>query len=431
MRDAQQFDHQLAGGTFRQPLAQMIEHVAVGLARPELISIHQVQQRHRLAPECVDHVPVIDDVTVLAVTAGAASYQGQHPRAADEQLHPVIVQARSRTVADEARGYGIKYLAQDEAAGGADVDQLVLIVCGAVIWQWLQHAAFGINALRVAGVLATDDLVDERAIREEVVEVDSNAHQQRVTDRVLQMAVETIDSAVLVRDTAVVTSRFHAVMPAQCIVAAGQILAGLVVKITERGRQTVTTMLERCAAEGPQGILQAFGKRHVTLAAQDDMRVLKTRAGQAEVIQPMIEFETGDTHGEVSISVKSDSPMRPGSCTCRKITSRSLPFSARHWWIRRSMVRRTPSGRSGCRRSISSKIAIGRKSGAALSMGTISASKIATSGSGRRRPRGRGVCDGKRGSFSMRYAVRKLIAAWAAAAGFFTVNLDFMYSLIW
>ncbi len=31
----------------------------------------------------------------------------------------------------------------------------------------------------------------------------------------------------------------------------------------------------------------------------------------------------------------------------------------------------------------------------------------------------------------MRYAVRKLIAAWVAAAGIFTVNLDFMYSLIW
>jgi hypothetical protein len=30
----------------------------------------------------------------------------------------------------------------------------------------------------------------------------------------------------------------------------------------------------------------------------------------------------------------------------------------------------------------------------------------------------------------MRYAVLRLIAAWAAAAGFFTVNLDFMYSLI-
>ena len=31
----------------------------------------------------------------------------------------------------------------------------------------------------------------------------------------------------------------------------------------------------------------------------------------------------------------------------------------------------------------------------------------------------------------MRYALAKLIAACAAAAGFDTVNRDFMYSLIW
>jgi coproporphyrinogen III oxidase-like Fe-S oxidoreductase len=31
----------------------------------------------------------------------------------------------------------------------------------------------------------------------------------------------------------------------------------------------------------------------------------------------------------------------------------------------------------------------------------------------------------------MRYALIRLIAAWAAAAGFVSVNLDFMYSLIW
>jgi coproporphyrinogen III oxidase-like Fe-S oxidoreductase len=31
----------------------------------------------------------------------------------------------------------------------------------------------------------------------------------------------------------------------------------------------------------------------------------------------------------------------------------------------------------------------------------------------------------------MRYAVLKLIAAWAAAAGIDSVSLDFMYSLIW
>lgn len=60
-----------------------------------------------------------------------------------------------------------------------------------------------------------------------------------------------------------------------------------------------------------------------------------------------------------------------------------------------------------------------------------SGSKISTSGSGRRRPRGRAFCDGNRGSFSMRYALVKLIAAWAAAGGFVSVSLDFMYSLIW
>ena len=50
---------------------------------------------------------------------------------------------------------------------------------------------------------------------------------------------------------------------------------------------------------------------------------------------------------------------------------------------------------------------------------------------GRRRPRGAAFCDGNRGSLSIRYADFKLIAACAAAAGIFSVNLDFMNSLIW
>ena len=39
--------------------------------------------------------------------------------------------------------------------------------------------------------------------------------------------------------------------------------------------------------------------------------------------------------------------------------------------------------------------------------------------------------DGSRGSLSMRYAVFKLIAAWAAATGTVSVSLDFMYNLVW
>jgi len=53
---------------------------------------------------------------------------------------------------------------------------------------------------------------------------------------------------------------------------------------------------------------------------------------------------------------KADRFIRPGSCTCRKITSCSAPCRARQARIRRSRVRRTPGDRSGWRRNISSKM---------------------------------------------------------------------------
>ena len=47
------------------------------------------------------------------------------------------------------------------------------------------------------------------------------------------------------------------------------------------------------------------------------------------------------------MSVKSDRPIRPGGCSWRNITSRLGPWSARHWAMRRSKVRRTPGGDLG------------------------------------------------------------------------------------
>ena len=99
------------------------------------------------------------------------------------------------------------------------------------------------------------------------------------------------------------------------------------------------------------------------------------------------------------------------------ITSRLGPLSARHLATRRSKVRRTPTARSGCRRQISSKIAMARTPGAASSIGTISPSHTRASGSGRRRPRGLVFCDGNRGSASIRYAVAVENPAFAARDG--------------
>src|SRR5438477_10331138 len=64
------------------------------------------------------------------------------------------------------------------------------------------------------------------------------------------------------------------------------------------------------------------------------------------------------------MSVKSESPSRPGGCSCRKMTSCSAPFSARQARMRRSRVRRTPTPISGWRRRISSKMPTGRRPGA-------------------------------------------------------------------
>ena len=105
--------------------------------------------------------------------------------------------------------------------------------------------------------------------------------------------------AVLMRDTAIVAGRLHPVMGTQRVIAPGQILARILVQVAERGRQTVAAMLERCAAQCPQRVLQSFGQRHIAFAAEDHMRMLEARVGEPEVIESMIEPRAGDGDAEV------------------------------------------------------------------------------------------------------------------------------------
>src|SRR6185312_928780 len=70
----------------------------------------------------------------------------------------------------------------------------------------------------------SDDFVQKGSVGKEILEVDRTAHEKRVADRVLQMAMRTFDRAVLVRDATVVARRLHAVMQAQRIIPASQIV---------------------------------------------------------------------------------------------------------------------------------------------------------------------------------------------------------------
>jgi hypothetical protein len=76
-------------------------------------------------------------------------------------------------------------------------------------------------------------------------------------------------------------------MGTQLLVAPGEVLLGNAIEVAKRRRQAVAAMLFRHAAERPQRILQAFGERDKTLAAEHHM--LEARERQPEVVEPMIE----------------------------------------------------------------------------------------------------------------------------------------------
>ena len=74
MGQGEQVDHDAAGLLLRQPLQEGVEGSAIGFAREQLVAIDEVEQRHRLAAQRVDHMPIVDDLVVLA--AGMARPRG-------------------------------------------------------------------------------------------------------------------------------------------------------------------------------------------------------------------------------------------------------------------------------------------------------------------------------------------------------------------
>lgn len=72
MGQREQVDGDAAGLPFRKRGAQGLEGVPVGCAREEPVAVDEVEQRHRLAPEGVDDVVVVDDLIVPSVRMSPA-----------------------------------------------------------------------------------------------------------------------------------------------------------------------------------------------------------------------------------------------------------------------------------------------------------------------------------------------------------------------
>ena len=123
------------------------------------------------------------------------------------------------------------------------------IVGGASFRQRLQRRPLQGDLLLMAGVAAADQRVDEGAIGVDVVEVAAAAQQQGVLDRLFEMAMGALDGAVLMGDAAIVAARRHAVVGAERLIAAGDVVLGLAIEIAKGCRQTVAAMLLGRAAQ--------------------------------------------------------------------------------------------------------------------------------------------------------------------------------------
>ena len=133
------------------------------------------------------------------------------------------------------------------------------------------------------------------------------------------------------------------------------------------------------------------------------MGVLPAGEGQAEMVQPVIEWRAGDADAAIAHVGKVGQPEPAWRMLLPEddvlLGPRSAPARCGCAAPACDGCRRRSRGR---RRRISSKMATGRKPGVLLSNGTTSLSQTAASGSRRRRARGTFFCDGSRGSSSMR-----------------------------
>ena len=242
---------------------------------------------------------VVDHVPAAPVSRRLAARQGEQCAGAEEHLQPILEQMHPQVVADQPRRHRVEHLAQREPAVGGDPHPFDLEVLHAALRQRLQGCAFGVDTRPVAGVVAPDQFGDQPAVGVQVIELTRAAQQQGLIEGALEVAVGTLDAAVLMGGAAVVAGRAHAVVLAQFLVALREIVAGGGVKVAERGRQAVGAVFLGRPSERPQRLLQAGTEGAEGLAPQHHGRVLEAGVGQPEVVQQVRQRRAGDDDSEV------------------------------------------------------------------------------------------------------------------------------------
>ena len=67
--------------------------------REQLIAADEIVERHRLFPERMDDMPVIDDVTAFVAGDRPSAFERHHRRRAEKALEPVVVDPHAQAMA--------------------------------------------------------------------------------------------------------------------------------------------------------------------------------------------------------------------------------------------------------------------------------------------------------------------------------------------
>ena len=255
-----------------------------------------VEQRHRLAPERRQHVPVVDDPPAPPSRARVAPRQRHELLRARIHHQPVVVQPHPQPVSHQPRGHRVEHAAQREAARARHPHQRLLEAVAAPPRQRPQHRPLRVDPLPVAGVAVAYHLAQERPVLPGRLEIPRAPQQQRILDRPLQVPVRTLDRTVLVGPAPVVPAPLHVVVLQQRLIPRRQVLPCVALQVPKRRRQAVRPVLLRHAAQRPQRVLKPPGQRHVALPAQHHRHMAEPRVLQPEVVQLVRQRLPGDAH---------------------------------------------------------------------------------------------------------------------------------------
>src|SRR5262249_7274170 len=96
-----------------------LEGAGVGLTREQMVPIDEVEQRHGLSAQGMDHVSIVDDVAMLVGSLRRPTAPQREERGGAKQtLESIIVEMNAQVMALKARRDGVEHFAQHEAARG-------------------------------------------------------------------------------------------------------------------------------------------------------------------------------------------------------------------------------------------------------------------------------------------------------------------------